>query len=54
MGISDLQVGHLQEVEILPGVKRTIKTLSMRPLVFGGFYVINICLSVSLEVIMLR
>lgn len=29
------QVGHVQEVEILPGVKRQMKTLSMRPLVFG-------------------
>ena len=29
------QVGHFQEVEILPGVKRQMKTLSMRPLVFG-------------------
>lgn len=29
------QVGHVQEVEILPGVKRQMKTLSTRPLVFG-------------------
>lgn len=29
-----LQVGQVEEIEILPGVKRQMKTLSMRPLVF--------------------
>ena len=30
------QVGHVQDVEVLPGVKREMKTLSMRPPVFGS------------------
>ncbi|CAH3172387.1 unnamed protein product [Porites evermanni] len=32
--VDGVEVGHVQEVEILPGVKRQMKTLSMRPLVF--------------------
>ncbi|XP_078353836.1 uncharacterized protein LOC144638515 [Oculina patagonica] len=32
--VDGVGVGHVQEVEILPGMKRQMKTLSMRPLVF--------------------
>ncbi|KAM7444632.1 hypothetical protein ABFA07_006733 [Porites harrisoni] len=32
--VNGVEVDHVQEVEILPGVKRQMKTLSMRPLVF--------------------
>ncbi|KAJ7383008.1 hypothetical protein OS493_031178 [Desmophyllum pertusum] len=31
---TELGLGHVQEIEILPGIKRQMKTLSMRPLVF--------------------
>ena len=30
------KIGYMQEVEITPGVKTKMKTLSMRPLVFGN------------------